>query len=184
MPLVLPNDFSPIWFHIKTDPLNGLDQRALHATVDHRHEGSTFSLSCQFGALRSHNIFYSHMSLKNKVVTWSFRPARALPNTLVIEFENIRILIPFDAIQKKNILVNKTKDSNEVCLLIPLIYTPYIYRLESDKNDKQNVNNMKQVRYVTNACILISRNFAFSFLDYVLILEIISFLTISNYVRI
>lgn len=146
---VLPNESSPIWFHIQYDPLHGLDERPLHSTVDHRHEGSTFSLLCQMGSLRSHSLFYSHISFSNKLIKCEFRPAGRTPDALVMEFDDIRISIPFDAIQKNNILINKQNEKG-VLLLLPLKYTPYIYRLEPVKTDKKDAAkaDMKQVRYV------------------------------------
>lgn len=183
---VLPNESSPIWFHISSDPLNILDCRPLQTTVDYRHEGSTFVLSCQFGSLRSYNLFYSHASFNNKVVDVTFRPARQNPDSLVIEFDKIRLVIPFDAIQKKNILVNKQKKGNGVFVLIPLRYIPYMYRLEpvkSDGKDNQN-SNMKQVRYGILFSLFFPVFNTFSFVDYVLIAEMTIVLEILKIVPI
>jgi hypothetical protein len=146
---VLPNDYSPIWFNILADPLNSLDQCSLQTTDDNRHQGSTFLISCQFGSLRSYNQFYAHVPFDNKIVQVTFRPPRPYSDSLNIEFDNIRLIIPFDSIQKKNILVNKENEKNGIFILLPLKYLPSIYRLEPVKHDnKANQNlDMKPVRY-------------------------------------
>jgi hypothetical protein len=141
---VLPNDYSPIWFTILSDPLNSLDECPLQTTDDNRHQGSTFSVSCQFGSLRSYNQFYSHLPFDNKIVQVMFRPSRPLSDSLNIEFDNIRLVIPFDSIQKRNILVNK-ENKNGIFILLPLKYAPYVYRLEAVKNGQNS--DMKQIRY-------------------------------------
>jgi hypothetical protein len=145
---VLPNESSPIWFHILSDPLYALDQRPIQTTDDPRHQGSSFSVSCQFGSLRSYNQFYSHVPFDNKMVDVTFKPARQTPTSLTIEFDDIQLVIPFNSIQKKNILVNKENGKNGIFILIPLKYVPYIYRLEPIKSDdKTNQNaNKKPVR--------------------------------------
>lgn len=142
---ILPNDSSPIWFHILSDPLGSLGQLSLQTTEDPHHQGATFRVACRFGSLRSYSQFYSHTSFNLQMVNVTFRPARQLPDSLTIEFDNYRIVIPFSSIQKKNILVNKENETRGIFILIPLKHAPYIYRMEPI-NDKTNQNNMKQVR--------------------------------------
>ena len=146
---VLPNDNSPVWFNIISDPLNSLIPRSLVTTSDDHQQGSTFLGSCQFGSLRSYNQFYSHVSFDKKIVQISFKPERSLPDSLHIDFDDIRLVIPFDSIQKKNILVNKEHNQYGVYILLPLKYTPYVYRLVPIKDDdKWNAKtDKKQIRY-------------------------------------
>ncbi len=118
----------------------------MKTTDNNNHQGSTFSVSCQFGSLRSYNQFYSHVPFNNKVVDVTFRPARSYPDSLNIEFDNIRLVIPFKSIQKNNILVNKENEkTNGIFILLPLKYVPYVYRLEPVKPNQNS--DMKQVRY-------------------------------------
>ena len=66
-----------------------------------------------------------------------------------MEFDDIRISIPLNAIQKNNILINKQNEKSGILLLLPLKYTPYMYRLEPVKSGKKDTekSDMKQVRY-------------------------------------
>ncbi|CAF3568479.1 unnamed protein product [Rotaria sp. Silwood1] len=145
---VLPSIDSPVWFSILSDPLHLLIPRSLITVDDIRHEGSTFRATCQFGSLRSYNQFYSHVPFDNKIAQLSFKPTGSIPNSLFIEFDKIRIVISFDSIQKRNIVVNKENAKNGVYVLLSLKYLPNIYRLESVKdedNDDEN-SDKKQVR--------------------------------------
>ncbi|CAF3143665.1 unnamed protein product [Rotaria sp. Silwood2] len=155
---VLPSDNSPVWFSILSDPLHALISRSLMTTDDIRHEGSRFSVSCQFGSLRSYNQFYSHVPFDNKIVEVSFKPGGSIPNSLYIEYDDIRLVIPFDSIQKRNILVNKENANNGVYVLLSLKYLPNIYQLVSVKNENEIDENSdkKQVRLCAD-----ERNVAF-----------------------
>ncbi|CAF0893708.1 unnamed protein product [Adineta ricciae] len=155
---VLPNENSPIWFHIFDKPLDSLLQQTLAdpSTVA-PHQGATFSATCLFGALQSYNQFYSHVTFNNKVVNVSFKPARPISNTLYIEFDDIRIVIPFLAIQKKNILINK---DNGMYVLLPLKYGPSVFRMVTIKDnekkpvrvcaDQPNVDFIKDVAHCSD----------------------------------
>ncbi|CAF1170949.1 unnamed protein product [Adineta steineri] len=146
---VLSNENSPVWFNILSNPLDLLMRRSLATTsADIYQQGTTFYASCLFGSLRSYSQFYSHNSFDNKIVKLSFIPSRSIPDTLYIEFEDIRIVIPFVSIQRKNILVNKDNAENGIYVLLPLKYAPNVYRLEPIKGgDKSGKNlNTKSVR--------------------------------------
>ncbi|UJR12729.1 hypothetical protein I4U23_016903 [Adineta vaga] len=139
---VLPNEKSTVWFNILSDPLHLLMPRSLEATTTDVHQqGATFSASCQFGSLRSYNQFYSHVSFNGKIVQLSFIPSKSIPDTLHIEFDDIRIVIPFISIQKKNILVNKDNAENGIYVLLPLKYAPNVYRMEPIKGEDKTAKN-------------------------------------------
>ncbi|CAF3334014.1 unnamed protein product [Rotaria socialis] len=144
---VLSSDNSPVWFHIVSNPLHSLIPRTLVTTDDIQHAGSTFDVACQFGSLRSYNQFYSHVQFDNKVVKVSFKPLRGTPNAIHIDFDHIRIIIPFKLIQRQNILVNKENSKYGVYVLLPLKYLPNIFRMEPVKGaNKADQNAEKQCR--------------------------------------
>ncbi|CAF4060655.1 unnamed protein product, partial [Rotaria sordida] len=145
---ILSSDNSPVWFCIHSDPFHSMIPHSIITTDDDRHVGLTFDISCEFGSLRSYNQFYSHVSFNNKILQVSFNPTRSIPTALYIEFDNIRLTIPFASIQKKKILVNKEKATNGVYVLLSLKYLPYIYQLEraKGKNTDDENSDMKQVR--------------------------------------
>ncbi|CAF1467753.1 unnamed protein product [Adineta steineri] len=145
---VLPNENSPVWFTILSNPLDSLMSHSLETTTtDVYQQGTPFSASCQFGSLRSYNQFYSHNSFNGKVVKLSFIPSTK-PDTLHIEFDDIRIVIPFVSIQKKNVLVNKDNTEDGIYVLLPLKYAPNVFKMEPIKcEDKTGKNsNKKPVR--------------------------------------
>ncbi|CAF1307954.1 unnamed protein product [Adineta ricciae] len=139
---VLPNENSTVWFNILSNPLDSLRPRSLVATTTDVHQQeTTFSASCQFGSLRSYNQFYSHVSFNGQIVQLSFILLKSIPHTLHIEFDDKRIVIPFVSIQKKNILVNKDNTENGIYVLLPLKYSPNVYRMEPIKDEDKTTKN-------------------------------------------
>ncbi|CAF1065628.1 unnamed protein product [Adineta steineri] len=138
---VLPNENSPVWFTILSNPLDSLISHSLETTtIDVYQQGTPFSASCQFGSLRSYNQFYSHTSFNGKVVKLSFIPSKK-PDTLYIEFDDIRIVIPFVSIQKKNVLVNKDNAEDAIYVLLPLKYAPNVFKMEPIKGEDKTAKN-------------------------------------------
>ena len=138
--VILPNINSPIWFGILTDPLHNIHifdtKLAMKCSSNHAHQGSKFKVLCQFGSLRSYNLFYSHTSLNNQMVIAEFKSSSKVHDSLHLTFEDIQITIPFHSIQKKNILINKINEQTAgVLILISLQYAPSIYQLMEVKSD-------------------------------------------------
>ena len=138
---ILTEEFSSVWFTILSKPLHSLVLRTLRdESADHVADISKFQVSCQFGALRSYDKFYSHVSFDNKLLDVSFQDVRKRPDSLCIQWdEHRRILISLSSIQKENILVNKVKPTQGIYVLLPLRYAPrIIHTSESNGRQRQN----------------------------------------------
>ena len=98
---VLPIESSPIWFNIRSESLHRLLRHPFRTSNETHPQRLSFLPSCEFGSLQSHNQFYSHTSFNNKTPKVFFKPDRQTPNSLYIEFDDTRIVIPFNSIQKR-----------------------------------------------------------------------------------
>lgn len=138
---ILPKEDSSIWFSIRSEPLDSLIPRTLDTIDPNRHQGSKFRATCRFGSLFSHNQFYSHVTFDNKIVQVTFKPERQTPESLYIEFDKNRIVIPFKSIQKDNIVVNKENAKNGVYVLLSLKYLPNIFQMVPAKSGNASGQN-------------------------------------------
>jgi hypothetical protein len=141
---ILANEFYSVWFTIPSDPLHSLINRSLADVSTVVTRPTTYEISCQFGSLRSYDKFYSHVSFDNKILEVSFRLVNQKPDSICIKLNaKQRIIISFDSIQKRNILVNKNRPDTGIYVLLPLKYAPHIFEDITDQNGQS-----KQMRLV------------------------------------
>jgi hypothetical protein len=140
---ILFDEMSSIWFHVIGNSTHSLPQ---HSSIPRDQEaGSSPSIyqgACHFGALHSHQKFYSHVSFNNRVLTLSFERMSESIDSLAIHIdEGLRILVSFHSIQKRNILVNKYHENQGIFVLIPLKYAPTVWKMIKSSNE-----NSRKVR--------------------------------------
>lgn len=137
---IFVEDASSVWFSIFTNPLHGLFSRSLTEDVTSvdPSNASTFRASCFFGSMASHFDFYAHETLKYKVMDVSFEKKFGEICQIRIRLNQDQyIIIPFDSIQRRNILVNHTKPKSTTNVLFPLKHPPLIFEESSNRNQKR-----------------------------------------------